>query len=113
MQIKAFTARAADMATRTVAMLDADQDGKVSAAELAARPGPEMIFDRIDADADGAVSQAEADAARQEMMEQGGRHRGGRQGGHDDGHAKRHGGDDDGEGWFDWGGWGDDSAKEN
>ena len=54
-----------------------------------------------------------ADAARHEMMEQGGGHRGGRHGGHDDGHAKRHGGDDDGEGWFDWGGWGDDSAKEN
>ncbi|TCP60837.1 EF hand domain-containing protein [Rhodovulum bhavnagarense] len=52
-------ARAADM----VEMLDADGDGKLSANEMATRPGPEMIFNRVDADGDGTISRDEFDAA--------------------------------------------------
>jgi hypothetical protein len=98
MHIRAFTARANDMAVRMVEMRDSDGDGKLSAAEMIARPGPEMLFDRIDADGDGAVTQAEADAARSMMMERMGDHgeRGQKRGG-------PRGHDHDGHGWgFGW-----------
>ena len=47
--------------------------GMLSAAEMAARPGPEMMFDRIDANKDGAVTQEEVDAARKAMHEKHGK----------------------------------------
>ncbi|MCO8146257.1 EF-hand domain-containing protein [Rhodovulum tesquicola] len=53
----------ADRARSLVEMLDADGDGMLSAEELAARPGPQMIFDRIDTDGDGVISKEEFDAA--------------------------------------------------
>lgn len=61
-----MTARATEMATRMVAKLDTDGDGLLTAAEMAARPGPARLFDRADADGDGAVTQAELDAMRAE-----------------------------------------------
>ena len=119
MQIRAFTARAEDMAAKMVAMMDTDNDGKLSAAEMAARPGPEMIFDKIDADANGAVTQAEVDAAKASMIvragDRGGKHGGGKHGGGHRGGGD--GGDDDrngeGDGWGNWFGWGDAAADGN
>lgn len=59
-------ARATEMADRMVERLDTDGDKLLTASELAARPGPAMLFDRADADGDGAVTQAELDALRDE-----------------------------------------------
>ncbi|MBK1635868.1 EF-hand domain-containing protein [Rhodovulum adriaticum] len=53
----------AERAGQLVELLDADGDGKLSAEEMASRPGPEMIFNRVDADGDGAISKEEFDAA--------------------------------------------------
>lgn len=53
----------AERAQQLVEMLDADGDGKLDVDEMAARPGPQMIFDRIDFDGDGVISQDEFDAA--------------------------------------------------
>jgi hypothetical protein len=58
-------ARAASMAERMVERLDTDGDKLLTASEMAARPGPAMLFDRADADGDGAVTQAELDALRE------------------------------------------------
>lgn len=91
-RVAEMTTRATEMATQMVANLDTDGDGLLTAAELAARPGPAMLFDRADADGDGAVTQAELDALRAEGP--GGEGRGGE--GHGRGH---HGG---GHGWRFW-----------
>lgn len=64
-----INARAAEM----VETMDSDGDELLSAAEMATRPGPEMVFDRIDANADGAVTQDEVDAARKAMHEKHGK----------------------------------------
>lgn len=77
-----MTARATEMATRMVADLDTDGDGLLTAAEMAARPGPAMLFDRADADGDGAVTQAELDAMRAEGPRGDGEGRGHHGGGH-------------------------------
>ncbi len=69
MHLKHLTERATEMAGRMVADLDADADGKLSAAEMAARPVPARMFDRIDTDQDGAISKAEAQAAADRMAE--------------------------------------------
>lgn len=69
MHLKHLTERAKDMAGRMVTDLDADADGKLSAAEMATRPMPVRMFDRIDTDQDGAVSKAEAQAAADRMAE--------------------------------------------
>lgn len=55
-------ARAA-RAQALVAMLDADDDGKLSREEIASRPGPQMMFGRADTDDDGAISRDEVEAA--------------------------------------------------
>lgn len=91
-RVAEMTTRATEMATQMVANLDTDGDGLLTAAEMAARPGPAMLFDRADADGDGAVTQAELDALRAEGP--GGEGRGGE--GHGRGH---HGG---GHGWRFW-----------
>ena len=65
-RVAEMTTRANEMAAQMVANLDTDGDGLLTAAELAARPGPAMMFDRADADGDGAVTQAELDALRAE-----------------------------------------------
>jgi len=58
-QVLRLTARATDHATKMVERLDTDGDKMLSAAELAARPMPAMLFERADADGDGAVTQEE------------------------------------------------------
>ncbi len=80
-RVAEMTARATDMATRMVANLDTDGDSLLTAAEMAARPGPAMLFDHADADGDGAVTQAELDAIRAEGPGGEGRGHGGK-GGH-------------------------------
>lgn len=62
-----MTERATNMATKMVETLDTDGDKALSAAEMAARPMPAMLFDKADADSDGAVTLAEADALMAEM----------------------------------------------
>ncbi|MBN2905812.1 MAG: EF-hand domain-containing protein [Rhodobacteraceae bacterium] len=54
-------------AAQLVEMLDADGDGKLSPEEMATRPGPQMMFNRVDADGDGSISQDEFDAAVQKF----------------------------------------------
>ena len=73
-----------------IARLDTDADGKVSAAEMAARPGPELAFSRLDANGDGAITQDEADTEIASMQR----------------HGRGGSGHDEGEGW----GFGDDDA---
>jgi len=51
-------------AARMLERLDADSDGKLSAAELSAAPRQARMFERLDTNADGAITQAEFDAAR-------------------------------------------------
>ncbi len=61
-QVQRLTARATDHATNMVERLDTDGDNMLSAAELAARPMPAMLFNRVDADGDGAVTEEEIEA---------------------------------------------------
>ena len=70
------------------AMLDADKDGFVTAAEIGAVRGEAMgkMFERMDADKNGSVSRAEFDAA----------HKGGPGGEHGGRHAMRMGGGEHG-----------------
>ena len=75
MHLKQLTARAQDMAAKMVERLDADSDGKLSAAEMAARPMPDKLFARVDTDADGAITKDEAQAAADRMADM-------REGGH-------------------------------
>lgn len=65
--------RAEAMAERMFTALDADKDGKVSAAEalagrMAGPQGMERFFNRVDADDDGAISQEEFDRAAERMQ---------------------------------------------
>lgn len=65
--------RAEAMAERMFTGLDADKDGKISAAEalgarMAAPQGMERLFNRVDADDDGAISQQEFDRAAERMQ---------------------------------------------
>lgn len=87
--LQAMTERAENMAAKMVEMLDSDGDAKVSAVEMLAGPGPEMMLERMDTDGDGALSEAEMQAA-QDMMAQRGMDGHGKRGGFD-GHG-RHGG---------------------
>jgi cystathionine gamma-synthase len=48
-RVAEMTIRATEMATRMVADLDTDGDGLLTAAEMAARPGPARMFDHADA----------------------------------------------------------------
>lgn len=73
MHLKVMTERVNTMAAEMVTRLDTDGDKLLSAAEMAVRPGPDMIFDMVDADSDGAITQAEVDAAKEKMGERGGR----------------------------------------
>lgn len=98
MHLKMMTERANTMAADMVTKLDTDGDKLLSAAEMAARPGPEKMFDMVDTDGDGAITQAEADAAKEKMAERGGR---GGKGHHGKGHG--HGG----------GFWGQDNGDSN
>jgi len=82
-----MTERATQMATEMVERLDTDGDKALSAAEMAARPMPAMLFEKADTDGDGAVTKAEVEALRGKMTERMGP-RGGR--GHDR----------EGHGWF-------------
>lgn len=70
--------RAEAMAERIFERVDADKDGKISAAEgLAAkahgRPGPDFgrLFDRVDRDGDGAISKEEFERAARWMHQRG------------------------------------------
>lgn len=81
-RVAEMTARATEMATQMVTDLDTDGDGLLTAAEMAARPGPARMFDRADADGDGAVTQAELDAMRAEGPGGDGEGRGHHGGGH-------------------------------
>ena len=56
-----------------VASVDGNADGKLSAAEMADRPLPAEMFDRVDSNGDGFIDQSEIDAAKSQMMERGGR----------------------------------------
>lgn len=77
MELAKLTERAADHAARMIERFDANADGQISAAEMAAGPQPVAMFDRIDTDSDGAITQAEADAAREKMGERMKHRRGG------------------------------------
>ena len=90
MQLKAMESQAAAGATAMIARLDTDADGKVSVAEMAARPAPELAFSRLDANGDGAITQDEADTEIASMQR----------------HGRGGSGHDEGEGW----GFGDDDA---
>lgn len=89
MHLKVMTDRANTMAAEMVTKLDTDGDKLLSAAEMAARPGPEKMFAMVDTDGDGAITQAEADAAKEKMQDRGGRHG---KGGHGKGHHGKGGG---------------------
>lgn len=87
-------ARAEAMVDRMFARLDADKDGKLSAAEALSGPmaggnGIDRMFDRVDGDGDGVISQAEYDAAAERMAEGMRRHGEGR--GHGKGEGRGHG----------------------
>ena len=87
MHLKAMTDAAKTMADRMIERLDTDGDKLLSAAELADRPLPADLFDRIDSNGDGFIDQSEIDAAKAKMMERGGRDGGHSRhffGGHDD-----------------------------
>lgn len=67
--------RAEAQAERIFARIDADGDGKISAAEALAanshgRPGPDLgrVFERLDGDKDGAISKEEFDRAAERMQ---------------------------------------------
>lgn len=81
MQIAAMSNGMAQHAAKLVAHFDADKDGFLSAAELAARPGPVAMFDRMDANADGAITQAEVDAGQKMQGKHGGHGKHGDKGG--------------------------------
>lgn len=55
-----------------IAQADANRDGKLTRAELAAAPTP--IFDRADGNGDGSVSKAEAEAAKAMLRQAAGGH---------------------------------------
>lgn len=78
MHVKRVTAQATAMTTEMMTRMDADKDGKLSAAEMAVRPAPAGLFDRLDTDKDGALSQAELDAAKSRMAHGQDDHRGGK-----------------------------------
>jgi Ca2+-binding EF-hand superfamily protein len=87
-------ARAEAMVDRLFARLDADKDGKLSAAEALSGPmaggrGVDRMFGRVDRDGDGAISQAEYDAAAERMAE--GMRRHGERRGHGKGEGQGHG----------------------
>jgi Ca2+-binding EF-hand superfamily protein len=84
MQIKQMQARLAEHAAKMIKRADTDADGMLSAAEMAARPGPEMMFDKIDANHDGAVTQDEVDAMQAHMQQKHGKGHG------KHGHGKHH-----------------------
>ncbi len=90
MHIKAMEAQIKAHAAQMVKDLDANGDGKLSAAEFATPPVPADAFTRADTNKDGVIDQAEADA----MAQHGPDGRGGPDGmggmkGH---HGKHHGG---------------------
>lgn len=87
-------ARAEAMVDRMFARLDADKDGRLSAAEALSGPmaggrGVDRMFDRVDRDNDGAISLAEYDAAAERMAE--GRRGHGEGRGHGKGEGRGHG----------------------
>ena len=77
MHLKMMTDAAKTMADRMIERLDSDGDKLLSVAEMAERPLPIDLFDRIDSNDDGFIDQSEIDAAKTRMMQ-----RGGRMGGH-------------------------------
>ncbi len=87
-----MTERATSMATDMVENLDTDGDNALSAAEIASRPMPAMMFEKADADGDGAVTKIEVDAFRDLMVDRKGARHGGQGHGRDgegkSGHAR-------------------------
>lgn len=77
------SARMQERSARMIEMMDADSDGKISAAEMQAGPRKgdrfERMLSRLDKDEDGAISRAEMDEARANWAE------------HHDGQGKGHG----------------------
>jgi hypothetical protein len=73
MHLQAMTDAAKNMAERMIERLDADGDKMLSVAEMANRPIPTNLFDRVDANSDGFIEQSEIDAAKARMEEHGGR----------------------------------------
>ena len=73
MHLQTMTDAAKTMADRMIERLDADGDTLLSAVEMADRPLPSDMFDRIDFNADGFIDQAEIDAAKERMTERGAR----------------------------------------
>ena len=55
--------RMAERAERMIARFDANEDGVLSAEELATPPAPQSAFERLDADGDGTISEEEFAAA--------------------------------------------------
>jgi Ca2+-binding EF-hand superfamily protein len=88
-EMKMMQQVAAAHAAMKIEMLDVDGDGLLSVEELAVRPMPAMMFERLDADNDSVVTREEADQARARMAEHGGRGDGPR------GHRKAFGMGDD------------------
>ncbi|SNT28794.1 EF-hand domain-containing protein [Antarctobacter heliothermus] len=88
-------ARRLERTQKMVESLDQNDDGLLSAEELAAggpKRGPEAMFDRLDADEDGALTLEEMQQAHGKMRD-GGKHRsGGKRGEHGErGHRGGHG----------------------
>lgn len=85
------SARMQERSARMIEMMDADGDGKISAAEMQEGPRKgdrfERMLSRLDKDEDGAISRAEMEEARARWSE----HHEGR----GDGHGKGHGRDAD------------------
>lgn len=81
------SARMQERSARMIEMMDADGDGKISAAEM--QEGPrrgdrfERMMSRLDRDEDGAVSRDEMDEARERWSD--------RRDGHGMGHGMMHG----------------------
>lgn len=106
MHEKAQAARKLDRANAMITRLDADKDGVLTLAEMAAAPGADRMFSHLDANADGTISKEEVEAMMSDMGEMGqGGHRGkGGKGGHGRGHDGH-----DGHGGGMWGWMGDDN----
>ncbi len=67
---KRMSKRAASRVDRMMERLDADKDGKLTQAELEARPRRGEAFARIDADSNGSISKEEFEARRGKLRKQ-------------------------------------------
>lgn len=92
LRLQEMQARAGDQAVKMLERMDADGDGKLSAAEMPGEGAGGRLFAQADADKDGAISKTEAEAALTRLADRMEKHRG-----------KGHGGP----GWR----WGQDDAQ--